>query len=279
MRSEQNQVSNTTAEFEQVHHEECDRCRRWYWWWLGQSRTPIRVAVTSSDAGHDVKCKRTIFRHYNFDDNDARDDVWDQEVVNSIWRRASVDRGSAFPNLHFFLVNAYLIEQENFENRPRPKFFSTRACKAPPLTVRWPSTSLVRYRDGLEFFEHSFLRIWEVSNAHDLFEERLRAQDAFFREEGRSSDFLTETTVHGPQEGSSDRTGACHVLQCNSSSLVKKSAFLFCFLIFQRNSSITKTLMQQGRKDPGRYHSCAVLPIWLWCAGRISVSLTSRSSV
>ena len=38
----------------------------------------------------------SIFRDYKFDDNDARDDVWDQEVVNSIWRRASVDRGSAF---------------------------------------------------------------------------------------------------------------------------------------------------------------------------------------
>ena len=58
VRSEQNQVSNTTAE--QVHDEGCDRCRWWYRWWVGQSRTPIRVAVTSSDAGHDVKCKRTI---------------------------------------------------------------------------------------------------------------------------------------------------------------------------------------------------------------------------
>ena len=58
VRSEQNQVSNTTAE--QVHDEGCDRCRRWYRWWVGQSRTPIRVAVTSSDAEHDVKCKRTM---------------------------------------------------------------------------------------------------------------------------------------------------------------------------------------------------------------------------
>ena len=58
VRSEQNQVSNTKAE--QVHDEGCDRCRRWYRWWVGQSRTPIRVAVTSSDAGHDVKCKRTF---------------------------------------------------------------------------------------------------------------------------------------------------------------------------------------------------------------------------
>ena len=36
------------------------RCRRWYRWWVSQSRTPIRVAVTSSNVGHDVKCKRTI---------------------------------------------------------------------------------------------------------------------------------------------------------------------------------------------------------------------------
>ena len=27
---------------------------------VSQSRTPIRVAVTSSNVGHDVKCKRTI---------------------------------------------------------------------------------------------------------------------------------------------------------------------------------------------------------------------------
>ena len=75
----------------------------------------------------------SIFRDYKFDDNIARDDVWDQEVFNSIWRRASVDRGSAFPNLLFFLVYAYLVEWENFENRPRPKFFS--ACARLP---RWP---------------------------------------------------------------------------------------------------------------------------------------------
>ena len=59
--------------------------------------------------------------------------MWDQEVVNSIWRRASVDRGSVFPNLLFFLVYAYLVKQENFENRPRPKFFSARA-----RLPRWP---------------------------------------------------------------------------------------------------------------------------------------------
>ena len=81
----------------------------------------------------------SIFRDpYKFDDNDAHDDVLDQEVFNSIWswRRASVARGSAFPDLLFFLVCAYLIERENFENRPRPKFLCTR--KAPPLTVCCP---------------------------------------------------------------------------------------------------------------------------------------------
>ena len=36
----------------------------------------------------------------------------------------------------------------------------------------------------------------------------------------------------------------------------------FYFLIFQRNSSLTKTLMQQRQKGPGRCHSCAVLPVW-----------------
>ena len=54
------------------------------------------------------------------------------------FRRGSVDRGSAFPNLLFFLVNANLVERENFENRPRPKIgpnFSLHARKAPPLTV------------------------------------------------------------------------------------------------------------------------------------------------
>ena len=61
--------------------------------------------------------------------------MWDQEVFNSIWRRGSVDRGSAFPNLLFFLVYANLVERENFENRPRPKFFS--ACARLP---RWPCT-------------------------------------------------------------------------------------------------------------------------------------------
>ena len=74
----------------------------------------------------------SIFRDYKFDDNDARDDVWDQEVVNSIWRRGSIDRGSAFPDLLFFLVYAYLVEWENFENRPRPKFFSARSQGSPP---------------------------------------------------------------------------------------------------------------------------------------------------
>ena len=53
----------------------------------------------------------------------------------------------------------------------------------------------------------------------------------------------------------------------------------FYFLIFQMNSSVTKTQMQQRRKGPGRYHSCAVLPVWPWCAGRISVSWTSKSTV
>ena len=78
----------------------------------------------------------SIFRDYKFDDNDARDDVWDQEVVNSIWRRGSVDWGSAFPNLLFFLVHANLVERENFENRPLPKFSSSSAlCKALPSTV------------------------------------------------------------------------------------------------------------------------------------------------
>ena len=85
----------------------------------------------------------SIFRDYKLDDNDARDDVWDQEVFNSIWRRGSVDRGSAFPNLLFFLVCAYLVEWENFENRPRPKFFSARACLYAQGSPRrpWPEAS------------------------------------------------------------------------------------------------------------------------------------------
>ena len=85
----------------------------------------------------------SIFRDYKFDDSDASDDVWDQEVVNSIWRRGSVDRGSAFPNLLFFLVYAYLVKQENFENRPRPKFFSARA-----RLPRWPCI-LLNFTDGV----------------------------------------------------------------------------------------------------------------------------------
>ena len=37
------------------------------------------------------------------------------------------------PRKNFFLVYAYLVERENFENRPRPKFFSARA-----RLPRWP---------------------------------------------------------------------------------------------------------------------------------------------
>ena len=105
---------------------------RWTWSWRKAWRPGYSFKQVTVERRWDG-AEPSIFRDYKLDDNDARDDVWDQEVFNSIWRRGSVDRGSAFPNLLFFLVYAYLVEWENFENRPRPKFFS--ACARLP---RWP---------------------------------------------------------------------------------------------------------------------------------------------
>ena len=97
----------------------------WTWSWRKAWRPGYSYKQVTVERRWDG-AEPSIFRDYKIDDNDAHDDVWDQEVVNSIWRRGSVDRGSAFPNLLFSLVYANLTERENFENRPRPKFFS--AC-------------------------------------------------------------------------------------------------------------------------------------------------------
>ena len=78
-------------------------------------------------------------------------------------------------------------------NRQLAKLLSGNEVRG-KVAIAAVQMTLVRYRDGLEkFFEHSFLRIWEDSNAHDLFAELLRAQDAFFR--GRRPILLTETIL------------------------------------------------------------------------------------
>ena len=88
----------------------------------------------------------------------------------------------------------------------------------------------------------------------------------FFGEEGRS--FRQETTVHGPQWGRRRWRGmscSCAVVH-RLSKLLKLWASFFLFLIMlSRKTSISKTLMQQRRRD----HACAVLPVW--CAGHIIV--------
>ena len=124
-------------------------------------------------------------------------------------------------------------------------------------------------------FEHSFLRIREGSNAQQLFAELLRAQDAFFS--GNKADLLTGNDGGRPARGKP--LIEWPVLICCAIVHHSSKSVFFLFLMYQRNSSITKTLMQQIRKSPGRYHSCAVLPVWPWCAGRIFVRPTSRSSV
>ena len=70
------------------------------------------------------------------------------------------------------------------------------AIAAVQMTVNF-TRSLSRW--PRKVFEHSFLRIWEGSNAQDLFAELLRAQDAFFS--GKKADFFYRNDGAWPARG------------------------------------------------------------------------------
>ena len=97
---------------------------------------------------------------------------------------------------------------------------------------------------------------------------------------GRRLIFLTETTVHGPHGGSHDRAGP--VMFCCASvhrSSKKSSARFFLFfnipkeLFYNENPNAAKT----KRSRTLSFLRC--IACLACCAGRISVSWTSKSTV